>query len=143
MKKKLHTKYGTATIDNGYYRIKTRKEKNHNKFLHHLIWEDFYGCKVPDGYDIHHKNGNKLDNCILNLQLMRHSKHTKLHNGDQKGKNNRNYKPYATVVKKGFSNSGKQKYGINFDDKQMWAMQDKKKLINRFCAKYPLEIIKK
>lgn len=80
----LHTPWGNARINSeGYYRITSKKEDNYKKFLHRLIWEDFYGCKIPDGYIIHHKNGNKLDNCILNLQLMRNSDHSKLHNSGE------------------------------------------------------------
>lgn len=81
MDKTLHTKWGTAQIGNqGYYRITSTKEGNKNKFLHRLIWEDFYGCKVPDGYVIHHKDFDKKCNCILNLQLMRDKDHRILHN---------------------------------------------------------------
>jgi hypothetical protein len=80
MERVLHTKWGNAKIDNwGYYRITSRKEGNSRKFLHRLIWEDFWGTEVPQGYVIHHKNGNKLDNCILNLQLMRDKDHNCLH----------------------------------------------------------------
>ncbi len=137
----IKTKYGTAIIGSGgYYEIKSRKEGNRGKKLHRLIWEDFYGCKIPDGYVIHHRNHIKTDNCVLNLQLMHNSDHSKLHSN---GENNSNYKPYATVVKKGFDRNGKQRYGINFNGKEMWAMIDKKKLVDRFCAEYPLEIIKR
>lgn len=81
MNKTLHTKFGTAKLRNdGYYVISSRKEGNHNKMLHRLIWEDFYGCEVPEGYVIHHKNEDKLCNCVLNLQLMRESEHKSLHN---------------------------------------------------------------
>lgn len=77
----LNTKWGKAKIDSlGYYRITSWKEGNNMGLLHRLIWEDFYGCKVPKGYVVHHKNGDKLCNCILNLQLMRNSEHSKLHN---------------------------------------------------------------
>ena len=77
----LKTKFGVAQIDSkGYYRITSGKEGNNNKFLHRLIFESFYGFKIPKNYIIHHKNGNKTDNCILNLQLMHISLHGKLHN---------------------------------------------------------------
>lgn len=76
----LHTKFGNAKIKkDGYYRITSGKEGNYRKLLHRLIWEDFYGCEVPEGYVIHHRNHIKTDNCILNLQLMRWSEHNKLH----------------------------------------------------------------
>lgn len=79
--KKLNTKFGIATLDKcGYYWITSRKEGNHNKFLHRLIWEDFYGMEIPKGYQIHHKNKIKTDNCILNLQLIREYDHLLLHN---------------------------------------------------------------
>lgn len=139
----MKTRYGNAKIYNDYYIITSRKEGNHSKFLHRLIWEDFWRTEVPEGYVIHHRDHNHLNNCILNLQLMRWEDHSILHIGDQKGKNNLNYKPYATVIKKGFNSSGKQRYGIYFNGKEMWAMPDKKKLIDRFCAEYPFEIIKK
>ena len=81
----LHTKFGTARIDkNGYYIITSRIEGNNRKKLHRLIFEDFYGFKIPEGYVIHHKNGNKLDNCILNLKLMKLTDHLKLHKSNKK-----------------------------------------------------------
>lgn len=52
-----------------------------NKFReeHIVIWEKHYG-KKPKGYDIHHKDFNKLNNKIENLQCLKHGKHTALHN---------------------------------------------------------------
>lgn len=79
--KKLNTKYGIATLDHeGYYWITSRKEGNHHKFLHRLIWEDFYGFEIPKGFHIHHKNKISTDNCILNLQLIHEYDHYILHN---------------------------------------------------------------
>ncbi len=77
----LNTKFGTARLNkDGYYFITSRKEGNHLKSLHRLLWEDFYGFKIPKGYHIHHKNGIKTDNCILNLQLVREYDHYLIHN---------------------------------------------------------------
>lgn len=84
-KKLLHTPFGKARLDKGYYVIKTSKEGNHNQPLHRLIYENFYGFKIPDGFIIHHKNGNKLDNCILNLQLLNNKEHRHIHGS---GENN-------------------------------------------------------
>ena len=76
----LHTPFGKAKITNGgYYQIMTKNEY-YLKYLHKLIWETFYKIKVPKNYVIHHKNKNKTDNCILNLQLMSQSEHSKYHN---------------------------------------------------------------
>lgn len=87
----LHSKFGNCSINNnGHYRITSRKEGNHGKLLHRLIWEDFYGCEVPDGFVIHHKNGLKTDNCILNLQLMRDESHKRFHTTGKDNSNEKN-----------------------------------------------------
>ena len=79
--KRIKTKLGIASLDNnGYYWITSRKEGNHHKFLHRLIWEDFYGFKIPKGFHIHYKNHIKIDNCILNLQLIKEYDHYMIHN---------------------------------------------------------------
>lgn len=78
--KRISTKFGIASIsDWGYYRITSTKEGNWRKYLHRLIFEDFHGIKIPDGYVIHHKNGNKLDNSIENLEMMESRKHNSMH----------------------------------------------------------------
>ena len=83
----IKTKFGTAIlIKQGYYRISSRKEGNRGKMLHRLIFEDFYGY-IPENYVVHHKDGNKTNNCILNLQLMEINKHNSYHNkGDKNHK---------------------------------------------------------
>ena len=75
----MKTKFGNAILNNkGYYQIKSRKEGNHNKYLHRLIFEDFYG-EIPEGCVVHHKDENPSNNCILNLQLMDNTTHKKHH----------------------------------------------------------------
>lgn len=46
---------------------------------HRYLWEKHNG-KIPEGYVIHHKDGNKLNNNLDNLQLMSSKEHAKLHN---------------------------------------------------------------
>ena len=76
----MKSKFGKLSLNNqGYYIVTSSKEGNSLKRFHRLVWENFYGCKVPDGFVIHHKNGNKTDNCIMNLQLMRNNEHRKHH----------------------------------------------------------------
>lgn len=76
----MKTKFGNVGIDGEYYRVTSINEGNQGKLWHRLIFEDFYNFTIPKGYHIHHKNGNKLDNCILNLQLINASDHPRLHN---------------------------------------------------------------
>lgn len=79
-KNHLKTIFGNATIDGeGYYRISSKKEGNHMKKLHKLIVEYFYKIKLPQGWVVHHKNKNKLDNRITNLEVILKQKHDKLH----------------------------------------------------------------
>lgn len=80
----LNTKFGKARIYNGYYKITSTKEGNHNKHLHRLIWEDHYGKPVPEGYDIHHINLDKRDNRIQNLQCVERSLHHRFHSKGRK-----------------------------------------------------------
>lgn len=76
----LITKYGRARIDSsGYYRITSRKEGNHHKLLHRLIFEEFHG-PIPEGFIIHPSDGDIHNNCLLNLELMSSRYHQNLHN---------------------------------------------------------------
>lgn len=48
------------------------------KLLHRMIWEHYKG-PIPKGHVIHHKNGNKMNNTIENLECMSHAEHCRLH----------------------------------------------------------------
>ena len=124
--------------DIGYYKIITRKEGNHSKFLHRLIWEDFWGTEIPKCYHIHHKNGNLLDNCILNLQLIRAGEHNSLHKAGEK---HHEWKNYARIIKSG-KHRGKQSYCIKFNGKKIKYSNDRNKLIKWFEKEYPNEKLK-
>ena len=45
---------------------------------HHYVWKQHFG-EIPSGYHVHHISGNRLDNRIINLQLMSASDHIELH----------------------------------------------------------------
>lgn len=79
----LKTKFGNAKIDNtGYYRITSGKEGNLGKLLHRLITEGYFGDWIndlDDFFDIHHIDGNPLNNCVLNLEPIPHRDHISLH----------------------------------------------------------------
>ena len=46
---------------------------------HHLIWEEYWGQIVPDGYLIHHVDRNVKNNHITNLTLVTKSYHFFIH----------------------------------------------------------------
>ena len=46
--------------------------------IHRCLYETFVG-PIPKGYDIHHKNGNKQDNRVENLQILPIHIHRKMH----------------------------------------------------------------
>jgi len=48
------------------------------KMIHRKIWEEHFG-KIPVGYVIHHKNGDKKDNRIENLQCLTIKEHGFIH----------------------------------------------------------------
>ena len=52
---------------------------------HRLIWKRYFG-EIPKGYEIHHKDENKLNNSIENLQLVTRKEHIHIHELGQKNK---------------------------------------------------------
>lgn len=49
-------------------------------YLHVLVWERAHG-PIPRNYDVHHKDQNKLNYSLENLELLSKSDHKKLHAG--------------------------------------------------------------
>lgn len=49
-----------------------------NRHIHRLQWVKYHG-EIPDGYVVHHKDENKLNWDITNLELITRSEHLKRH----------------------------------------------------------------
>lgn len=60
----------------GYYLCHDGYGAGHR--LHRDVWE-FYNGKIPKGYDIHHKDHDKSNNDIDNLELLSKTDHLKKH----------------------------------------------------------------
>lgn len=72
----------------GYIRVKVAGKLY---MQHRYVWEKTYG-KIPDGLDVHHKNGVKTDNRLENLELLSREDHRRHHSGWKK-LDNKWYKP--------------------------------------------------
>ena len=85
---------------NGYVEVYVPEhpstDKNGNIMEHRYVMEKALGFILPKEFDVHHINGDKLDNRLDNLAVVTHSGHTKLHSKDSKrykyGKENKLYK---------------------------------------------------
>ena len=72
-----HKRYIGSIDKDGYVQITPPKGYKH-KGLHRIIWVIVNG-DIPEGYDVHHIDGNKLNNSIYNLELVEHKKHMSEH----------------------------------------------------------------
>ena len=140
----LHTKWGTAKLfNNRYYRISSSENGNHSKFLHRLIATDYFGDWINDPndfYEIHHIDGDKTNNCVLNLEPLTPSEHRALHfqNRNKNGCEHPRWKNYARIIKYG-SHNDKQRYAIIFDGKLLKRSINICYLTDWFEANYPNE----
>lgn len=48
-------------------------------YLHRMIWEYYNNKDIPEGYVVHHKDFDRLNNDINNLELMSSTEHKSLH----------------------------------------------------------------
>lgn len=81
----------------GYY-LSSRPIGKRRKRLHVYVWEKYNG-DIPSGYEVHHKDMNKSNNEIENLEMLTRSEHAKEHGrlltNEQKKKMAENLLKYA------------------------------------------------
>lgn len=67
--------------DRVYYRPHAGHIRGGVGYLHQEVWKAHNG-PIPEGYHVHHKDGNPLNNSINNLELMIESEHLSMHGKD-------------------------------------------------------------
>lgn len=61
----------------GYKKIKLKNNKTRDE--HRLVMEKFLGRKLERYEIVHHKDGNKRNNSLENLEVMTLSEHSRIH----------------------------------------------------------------
>lgn len=86
---------GHINKNDGYVSVTLHNDNGEQKTikLHRIIWETANGS-IPNGYDIHHKDHNRTNNSISNLEMIHQSEHRGNH---IKGENNPNYGNFKKV----------------------------------------------
>lgn len=69
-------KRGYFINENGYKKIRV---ENTYKYEHRYLVEQSLGRKLRNDEDVHHKDGNKLNNSLDNLEVLSKKEHTRLH----------------------------------------------------------------
>lgn len=78
-------KGGRGVNPEGYMRINVGVNKR--AFEHRLIMEKYLGRKLKKNEQVHHKDGNSLNNKLSNLVVLSPSEHSKYHEKNTRKKN--------------------------------------------------------
>lgn len=49
------------------------------ELMHRYVWRHYHG-EIPDGFDVHHRNRDRTDNRIENLELISRAEHARKYN---------------------------------------------------------------
>lgn len=85
-KKTGSSKKSGCWLENGYRVLYLDGDKSIKE--HKKVMQDYLGRELAADECVHHINGDKLDNRIENLQLMKKSEHSSLHRMEEKAKGN-------------------------------------------------------
>ena len=61
-----------------YTKSQTKRYWRGGKYLHRVVWSYYHG-EIPDGYEIHHVDGNPANNNVENLQCISPKEHKEKH----------------------------------------------------------------
>ena len=80
----------------GYF-VCDPKRKGHERYLHRAMWITYRG-PIPEGMEVHHKNHEKGDNRIANLELLNKSEHTSYH-GKRRAETEPNFRRFIDFAR--------------------------------------------
>ena len=75
-----NTNHGNVYINKDGY-LQFTNGKHRGKLYHRVIYEKFVG-NIPEDCVVHHIDGNKLNNDILNLEVMSFEEHSRMHKNE-------------------------------------------------------------
>lgn len=64
--------------DGKYYQSTSKNNEGRRERLHRAVWR-YYNGEIPKRYHVHHKDGDKANNEINNLELIRIEEHLSKH----------------------------------------------------------------
>lgn len=126
-----------GSIDkDGYVQVGRYNKNFKQQKLHQYIWMCANKADIPKGFDIHHIDGNKLNNNINNLELVEHNVHTLNHNKEKKiifiSENNPFYgKHHTEETKRKISEANK---GNQYKSKQVMQLTLDGELVKIWCS---------
>ena len=78
----IHLHAGSIDESVGYLRVHLQNGRKGKEHLHRLIAKDIFGETLA-GKHVHHKNGDKHDNRLENLEVLTTREHHQLHNAER------------------------------------------------------------
>ena len=96
-------------MDSGYLKTPT------HELVHRLVYKTFVG-EIPPGYHIHHKDHNKQNNALDNLELIDPVEHQRLHHLGKEGPNKGRVwsQEVRDKISKATMNKPKNNFGIGY-----------------------------
>lgn len=104
------------------------------KRLHRTVWEYHHG-EIPDGYHVHHIDGDRSNNSPGNLALIAESEHQRLHmSTEERRRQSRESVKYAIAKAPEWHSSEKGKAWHSAHAKETWADKTPHEKVCAWCS---------